>query len=150
MVQMVLTAASVLSLSSLAALADKLYEIAPSQPHLAATTSDTHTFSALAATLPTSQSSTPNFFSSRQDGITDIRCDIQRLTDLIASNLATRADGALVRHFGRGRRFNRAQPSSLVRFHHSSPARRSFESPPPFWYHGRFGKSGRHCIRPCG
>ncbi|KAL1469957.1 hypothetical protein MTO96_024722 [Rhipicephalus appendiculatus] len=99
MVQMVLTTASELNLSSLAALADKVYEIAPSQLPVPDTSSESHTSTTLAATLPASRSSTPNTSSSRQDDITDLRADIQRLTDLIASNLTTTADDASVRHF---------------------------------------------------
>ncbi|XP_037515443.1 uncharacterized protein LOC119391865 [Rhipicephalus sanguineus] len=150
MVQMVLTTASELNLSSLAALADKVYEIAPSQLPVPDTSSESRTSTTLAATLPASQSSTPNPSSSRQDDITDPRADIQRLTDLIASNLTTTADDASVRHFRHEQRFSRSRPNSPARFRRPSPASHSSESPPPCWYHRRFGESARRCTRPCG
>ncbi|KAH6941463.1 hypothetical protein HPB50_018221 [Hyalomma asiaticum] len=86
MVQMALTRASELNLSSLAALADNIYEITPSQLIVPGTSFETRTSTALAATLPASLSSRPNISSSRQD-INDLRADIQRLTDLIDPGL---------------------------------------------------------------
>ncbi|KAH7935482.1 hypothetical protein HPB52_008449 [Rhipicephalus sanguineus] len=76
------------------ALLKNLYEIAPSQLPVPNTSSESRTSTTLAATLSSSRSPTPSTSSSSQDDITDLRADIQRLTDIVASNLTTTADDA--------------------------------------------------------
>lgn len=132
MVQMVLASVLELSLSTLAALANK---IAPSQLCVAAASSEAHTSSTLAAVLRTNRFPTPKPTSPKQDDTAEIHADIQQLADLVASNLTTRDDDTSVRHFGERRHFGRSTHHSPRTFCRPSSAGQFLESLPACWYH---------------
>lgn len=123
-VQMVLATVSTMDLTGLAALADKVMEVAA--PSIAATTASTAESVTTLRTLPSS--STPH-------SPLDALCE--RLERIVSAAEHRRASPRSSRH--RSSSKSRRTPTSR----HASP------KPGVCYYHRRFGNDARHCRRPC-
>ena len=117
--QVVLVSVDTMSLESLAQLADKIFDIAPSQSALAST-----------STSPSPSSAAPE--------LADLRSQIASLTAQLT---------ALVSQ-PRSNPRSRANSRSRSRGSSPAPAR-SDDFPRVCWYHRRFHAAARRCTRPC-
>lgn len=134
--QMILAAASNISLTDLAALADRIMEVAT--PTVAATFSYPVPPSVPSPPPPPVGAYATIVPSTSTAAISELRAEVNRLSALVEQQSS--------------RSCSRCGRSSPRRYRRRSPSRspnRTANQPGPCWYHERFGAAARHCTTPC-
>ncbi|XP_064469388.1 uncharacterized protein LOC135384072 [Ornithodoros turicata] len=142
-VQMVLATAETLPLFQLAEHPDKVLEVAVPGALVGAVNQTAPPYAPPSGTLGhPSPSASPSAISAISVELASVRAEMQRLSESVA---ALQRPSPRRRSSSRSRRYR-----SPRRFNSRSPSPTDGTTPPPCWYHERFGSAATRCTRPCG